>query len=75
MNLKKNLQIKLQRNKFLFLMYQNEDVTVILLESTLGIEENIKMLIAHEYTHWIREKEINHDIFENCIGESLLQKE
>ena len=52
--------------------YQNEDVTVILLESTLGIEENIKMLIAHEYTHWIREKEINHDIFENCIGERFV---
>ena len=45
--------------------YQNEDVTVILLESTLGIEENIKMLLAHEYTHWIREKEIK----------DLLQKE
>lgn len=52
--------------------YQNEDVTVILLESTLGIEENIKVLLAHEYTHWIREKEINHDIFENCIGERFV---
>ena len=52
--------------------YQNEDVTVILLESTLGIEENIKMLLAHEYTHWIREKEIKHDIFENCIGERFV---
>ena len=31
-----------------------------LLESTLGIEENITMLLAHEYTHWIREKEIKH---------------
>ncbi len=52
--------------------YQNQDVTVILLESTLGIEENIKMLLAHEYTHWIREKEIKHDIFENCIGERFV---
>lgn len=52
--------------------YQNEDVTVILLESTLGIEENIKMLLAHEYTHWIREKEIKHDIFEMCIGERFI---
>lgn len=52
--------------------YQNEDVTVILLESTLGIEENIKMLLAHEYTHWIREKEIKHDIFEKCIGERFI---
>ena len=52
--------------------YKNEDVTVILLESTLGLEENIKMLLAHEYTHWIREKEINHDIFENCIGERFV---
>lgn len=52
--------------------YQNEDVTVILLESTLGLEENIKMLLAHEYTHWIREKEIKHDIFETCIGERFI---
>lgn len=51
--------------------YQNQDVTVILLESTLEIEENINMLLAHEYTHWIREKEIRHDIFENCIGEKF----
>ena len=36
--------------------YQNEDVTVILLESTLGIEENIKMLIAHEYTIGLEKK-------------------
>ena len=52
--------------------YQNEDVTVILLEATLGIEENIKMLLAHEYTHWIREQEIKHNIFENCIGERFV---
>lgn len=52
--------------------YKNEDVTVILLESTLGLEENIKMLLAHEYTHWIREKEIKHDIFEKCIGERFI---
>ena len=52
--------------------YKNEDVTVILLESTLGLEENIKMLLAHEYTHWIREKEIKHDIFEQCIGERFI---
>lgn len=52
--------------------YKNEDITVILLESTLGLEENIKMLLAHEYTHWIREKEIKHDIFEQCIGERFI---
>lgn len=52
--------------------YKNEDVTVILLESTWGLEENIKMLLAHEYTHWIREKEIKHDIFEKCIGERFI---
>lgn len=52
--------------------YQNEDVTVILLESTLGKTDNIKMLLAHEYTHWIREKEIKHDIFESCIGERFI---
>lgn len=52
--------------------YKDEDVTVILLESTLGIEKNIKMLLAHEYTHWIREKEIKHNIFESCIGERFI---
>ena len=52
--------------------YKNEDITVILLESTLGLEENIKMLLAHEYTHWTREKEIKHDIFEQCIGERFV---
>lgn len=26
----------------------------------------------NEYTHWIREKEIKHDIFENCIGERFI---
>lgn len=52
--------------------YKNEDITVILLESTLGLEENIKMLLAHEYTHWTREKEIKHDIFEQCIGERFI---
>ena len=38
----------------------------------MGLEENIKMLLAHEYTHWIREKEIKHDIFEQCIGERFV---
>lgn len=52
--------------------YKNENVTVILLESSLGLEENIKMLLAHEYTHWIREKEIKHNVFENCIGERFI---
>lgn len=52
--------------------YQNEDVAVILLEATLGTVDNIKMLLAHEYTHWIREKEIKHDIFETCIGERFI---
>ena len=52
--------------------YQGEDITVILLESTLGLEKNIKMLLAHEYTHWIRAKEIKHDIFEKCIGERFI---
>ncbi len=52
--------------------YQNKTVTVILLESTFGIIENIKMLFAHEYTHWIRSREIRHDIFETCIGERFI---
>ncbi len=30
------------------------------------------MLLAHEYTHWVREKEIKGDIFESCVGERLI---
>lgn len=52
--------------------YQKKNVTVLLLESTLGLEENIKMLLAHEYTHWIRKKTFCHDIFESCMGERFV---
>jgi len=52
--------------------YEGKQVTVLLLESTLGINDNIKMLLAHEYTHWIRAKNINHNIFETSIGERFI---
>lgn len=52
--------------------YNGEDVTVLLLESTNGIEDNLNLLLAHEYTHWVRKQIFNRDIFENCIGERFV---
>ena len=34
----------------------NEDVTVLLLESTDGNEEKLNILLAHEFTHFIRKQ-------------------
>ena len=52
-------------------MYNNQKVTVLLLESTKDLDY-LKMLLAHEITHWIRAKKIDHDIFETCIGERFV---
>lgn len=51
--------------------YNGKPVTVILLESTSSIEY-LKMLLAHEFTHWVRSKFMNNDIFETCIGERFV---
>lgn len=51
--------------------YENEDVTVILLESTNSLDD-LKMLLAHEYAHWVRQATSNIDIFETCIGERFI---
>ncbi len=52
--------------------YMGEDVTVLLLESTNGIEDNLNLLLAHEFTHWVRKQIYNRDIFEDCIGERFI---
>lgn len=50
----------------------DEDVTVLLLESTNGMEEKLDILLAHEYTHFIRKQIFKRDIFENSIGERFV---
>lgn len=52
--------------------YKDEDITVLLLESTNGIEEKLDMLLAHEFTHFIRKQIFKNDIFENSIGERFI---
>lgn len=50
----------------------NKDITVLLLESTDGIESSLDILLAHEYTHFVRKQIFNKDIFENSIGERFI---
>ena len=52
--------------------YNNEDVTVLLLESTNGNMDNLNMLLAHEFTHFVRRQLFKRDIFENSIGERFI---
>lgn len=52
--------------------YKGEDVTVLLLESTDGVEDNLDLLLAHEFTHWVRKQIFKRDIFENSIGERFI---
>lgn len=52
--------------------YNGEDVTVLLLESTDSDIDNLDMLLAHEYTHFVRRQEFKRDIFENSIGERFV---
>ena len=52
--------------------YNDEDVTVLLLESTNGNIENLDMLLAHEFTHFVRRQIFKRDIFENSIGERFI---
>jgi len=49
-----------------------EEVTVLLLEATNGDEDMLDMLLAHEYTHFIRRQILNKDIFEDSIGERFV---
>ena len=52
--------------------YNDEDVTVLLLESTNGNMGNLDMLLAHEFTHFVRRQIFKRDIFENSIGERFI---
>jgi uncharacterized protein YjaZ len=52
--------------------YKNEDVTVLLLESTNGDMDYLDMLLAHEFTHFVRRQIFKRDIFENSIGERFI---
>lgn len=49
-----------------------EDVTVLCLEAINGKLDNLRMLLAHEYTHFIRKDLLKKDIFEECIGERII---
>ncbi len=51
---------------------ENEDITVLCLESIKGDMSNLKMLLAHEFTHFIRKNILRKDIFEECIGERII---
>ena len=50
----------------------NKDVTVMLLESTEGQEDKLDILLAHEFTHFIRKQELKKNIFEDSIGERFI---
>ena len=52
--------------------YNDEDVIVLLLESTNGNMDNLDMLLAHEFTHFVRRQIFKRDIFENSIGERFI---
>lgn len=52
--------------------YKNEDVTVLLLESTNGNIDNLDMLLAHEFTHLVRKQIYKREIFECSIGERFI---
>ena len=52
--------------------YAGEDVTVLLLESTSGDDNTLDMLLAHEFTHFVRKQVFRKDIFENSIGERFI---
>ena len=52
--------------------YNDYDVTILLLESTNGNMDNLDMLLAHEFTHFVRRQIFKRDIFENSIGERFI---
>lgn len=49
-----------------------EDVTVLLLEATNGTPDLLDILLAHEFTHFIRKQLLNKNIFEDSLGERLV---
>lgn len=47
-------------------------VSVLCAEAIHGDMQLLKMLLAHEYTHFVRKQQLKKDIFEFCIGERLV---
>ena len=52
--------------------YKGEDVSVLLLESIDGNMEKLDILLAHEFTHWVRKQSFQKDIFEKSLGERFI---
>lgn len=50
----------------------DEKVSVLCLESIDGDVDVLRMYLAHEYTHIVRQGLLRHDIFESCLGERLV---
>lgn len=71
-NYKKYVIIGLDTTTIYSIKYNNEDVTVLLLESTHGNMDNLNILLAHEFTHFVRRQLFKRDIFENSIGERFI---
>ena len=56
----------------------NNNITVLLLESTDGIEDKLDILLAHEYTHFIRKQIFKQDIkvyLYSILNDELKEKE
>lgn len=71
-NAKMFLIIGLDTTTIYSIKIDNEDVTVLLLEATNGDEDTLSMLLAHEFTHFIRKQKLNKDIFNDSIGERFV---
>lgn len=50
----------------------SEEISVLCLESLEGNLDKLKMLLAHEFTHYIRKRLLDCDIFDGCIGERIV---
>lgn len=51
---------------------RSETVSVLCVEAIHGDVRRLRMLLAHEYTHFARRQCLKEDIFESCIGERLV---
>lgn len=49
-----------------------QDISVLCMEAINGEMDRLKMLLAHEYTHFVRKQILKKDIFESCVGERLI---